>query len=1482
MKNRIGSPRRRGLASSRHVVAWTRGMKKTPPSAHAAAEGLEPRRLLAATIVQTLPSFGEVVGTTRTIDLSAYFDDPTINSRVRFTTDLGNIDLELFDADRPATVANFLNYVRDGSYDGTIIHRSTGASSGTSVIGGGGYRPPTFEHIPADPPIADESQLVPAHLNVRGTIATAHPPDDPNSATSEWFINVTNNPNFNASGNTPGRGAVFGQVINNTIGTVDTINALPTFPFNGAFSSLPLRNYTQANFDASNAPQASNLVSLNASVLAKLTYTVTSSIPSSVSASIHDSKLTLNLLTSNLPLITVTASDGTHTVSQSFSVAVLQPSDGPRAPDAVFGVLPQDAESQNEPFRPLRVSDLDPSRETRQLHVTYFGQSADQDLLSAVDLTTIGLDDIALVGSDGSRLTPTSFSTDPDNDGLIASAYYTFSRPGGFGNVEYDVVLNEPGRVRDTQGRGAVPANNDGERLGGLKLGTFVSGTPGLHVTPTLDTDALRSAFVGDASGITVTNFAVHGHSNTGGAISAGTFTNPGGVYGLDAGGGIVITSGDALFANASDSTYYDPTNYQAAPTADQLNLLNGLGVSGVEAFSNVTEIDVDFDLSPGIDSIFLDTVAALDDNSDRAAFAVFVNGENIAGADNDLSIRNPLAAEVGGTSAEDAIIDPATGSPVLRLSKSGLPQTGNRLTLIIANANFEPSGNVTGYFSAIAAGHPRDTVRTVKSFATDVNALAVARQGDALLVAGRNAAGGPVLRRYTAAGVPDFTFGFQGTADSLGLGEGAVQAVSVVGDKILVAGGGGNGGDAFVARYTADGHLDQTFANGFGVAKLDVGSQFDTAYALAVDPQGRIVIAGSTDVLSGGSAFLVARFSTDGILDTSFSHAGDDLTPGFAVNQIVPGDVNRAGGIAFAGSSILVAGQSGSDGSAALERFLDDGQLDTTFDGDGKRLIDGVNTADPVVPLAVQADGRILIAGSDTPSALGDLGGDFLLGRLNPDGSLDSSFGTSGIVRTDMGAAEDIDELIVDGDLVYAVGTRKSISSGTNNGMVVVSSAVARYLAATGAADPSFGTAGFTFFDPVNVSTSASASSDNGDSVSPDGLNRFRELLRAAGVLTDDGGVAVSKANPDGVGSRVVQVAAVQGDAPQSPVASFTSGATLTSSAPEFVFTVTYSDPQGIDVATIGPDDVLVVRAGAADAAALIVKSVALSDPSAGSPRTATYTVAPADGSFGFSDNATYTVRLRAGQVADVTGTASTADVDLGTFTVDVPAPTPAGAFGGKAKLAVDGATFQLSVGHVEAFMENGHVDLTITGATAKSTLTIKGTVTLGDVTSDGPLHTVNGKSATLAGTLAVAGALGNVTLAAIDGGTIAAAGNVAGVTVNSATNAKVLAGANLGADRSLGGGDDSFGAGSLLKIAVKGAVSNSIFAAGAGPGPDQTYGDSDDVGGTGPASVIKSLSIKGTVDASTHFIAGAFPKTVRIPEKVKPELDPHFTVLP
>lgn len=145
------------------------------------------------------------------------------NPRVELTTSQGNIVLELYPKAAPETVANFLRYVDDGFYDGTVFHRVINGF----MIQGGGFDA-DLRQKDTRAPIKNEADS--GLRNERGTIAMART-GDPHSATAQFFINLVSNRSLDHTDKTP-RGwgyAVFGKVVEG----MDTVERIATVPTGG-------------------------------------------------------------------------------------------------------------------------------------------------------------------------------------------------------------------------------------------------------------------------------------------------------------------------------------------------------------------------------------------------------------------------------------------------------------------------------------------------------------------------------------------------------------------------------------------------------------------------------------------------------------------------------------------------------------------------------------------------------------------------------------------------------------------------------------------------------------------------------------------------------------------------------------------------------------------------------------------------------------------------------------------------------------------------------------------------------------------------------------------------------------------------------------------------------------------------------------------------------------------------------------------------
>ena len=284
------------------------------------------------------------------------------------------------------------------------------------------------------------------------------------------------------------------------------------------------------------------------------------------------------------------------------------------------------------------------------------------------------------------------------------------------------------------------------------------------------------------------------------------------------------------------------------------------------------------------------------------------------------------------------------------------------------------------------------------------------------------------------------------------------VQGVAVQADDKVVAVGWVNIGGAYrfgLARYNDDGSLDTTFGTG-GRVTTAFGGFEDTASAVAIQPDGKIVVAGTTD--SNGNLnyqFAVARYNADGTLDTSFGAGGKVTTAFFGTYNSAHAVVVQPDG------RIVVAGFAGNsfaglfDGRFGVARFNANGTLDTTGfgNGTGKVITDFGGTMSNATSVALQEDGKIVVAGVSNAGTSDD----FAIARYGTDGTLDGTFGANGdgqvttefFGRQDFGQSVAVDE---DGNIVVA-----GQAYGTNG---IRTFALARYTSG-GVLDTGFGVGG-------------------------------------------------------------------------------------------------------------------------------------------------------------------------------------------------------------------------------------------------------------------------------------------------------------------------------------------------------------------------------------------------------------------------------------
>jgi len=265
----------------------------------------------------------------------------------------------------------------------------------------------------------------------------------------------------------------------------------------------------------------------------------------------------------------------------------------------------------------------------------------------------------------------------------------------------------------------------------------------------------------------------------------------------------------------------------------------------------------------------------------------------------------------------------------------------------------------------------------------------------------------------------------------------------------MLSACGGGGGGDSTAAPPSPpSGSLDTGFGNGTGMVTTHLGSDFDDATALALQPDGKMIIAGYVDGGSSQRDFAVARYDANGMLDLGFGTNGVAKTDLNGQNEF-----DKGYAVALqADGKILQAGFSGPGGNSnfALVRYLSNGTLDNvapSFSGNGIVKTDLNGTTDIASSVAVQSTGKIVVAGWSNSS--GNF--DFAVVRYNADGGRDlSSFGTNGVKKTDIAG-------LALNDIARAVAVQSKDDKIVVVGNADEHIALVRYTA-DGELDPTFG----------------------------------------------------------------------------------------------------------------------------------------------------------------------------------------------------------------------------------------------------------------------------------------------------------------------------------------------------------------------------------------------------------------------------------------
>ena len=267
-----------------------------------------------------------------------------------------------------------------------------------------------------------------------------------------------------------------------------------------------------------------------------------------------------------------------------------------------------------------------------------------------------------------------------------------------------------------------------------------------------------------------------------------------------------------------------------------------------------------------------------------------------------------------------------------------------------------------------------------------------------------------PAPTSYTGDGRLSFTFATGSVFGGVERAYAIALEPNGVDQEIYVAGftdaGPGAGDDFAVARIRANGTLDNSFGGGDGLQITDMGGD-DEAYGMAVGADSKVVVVGGSQ-----ANFAVARYLNE--LDPAFGFDGkQSLDFGHT-------DAARAVVVQPNGRIVLAGEWDGGNADFAIARFLPNGALDASFDGDGRQNVffgaaigSGIERATSV---ALQADGKIVVGGYTNFTGAGN-DFDFAVARLNPDGSLDNTFSGDGRFTYDWGNDDRVHALAIQPD---------------------------------------------------------------------------------------------------------------------------------------------------------------------------------------------------------------------------------------------------------------------------------------------------------------------------------------------------------------------------------------------------------------------------------------------------------------------------------
>ncbi len=591
------------------------------------------------------------------------------------------------------------------------------------------------------------------------------------------------------------------------------------------------------------------------------------------------------------------------------------------------------------------------------------------------------------------------------NDGIATSA-----------EVDREILINGPNTDPSNVGTLPTDINVTEDVLSDVDLSEIDIADPDAgsgNLTVTLTTGAGGNLYASDGGGVTVAGSGTNTLTLTGALTDLNTF--------LDAVGNIQYQHATAnLNGNDADTIQIDVTD----------NGNTGYGGGGTITFGTV---DVDIAAvndAPVLSNIGGDGLVSTDLGSGNdLGYAIAVQDDGkiiIAGYSSNGSDHDGLLARYNA----DGSLDTTFGTDGFALQPIGTGTDVWREVVIADDGSILASGftwNGSDYDMAVARylndGALDTTFATNGIFTIDIlggtdYSYGIVLQDDGKMVIGgytsdesESSRNGAVVRLNTDGSL-DTSFGGDGivTTNIEHRFWGYKPLIQTDG-KILLGGWAemfSTGLDFAVVRYNTDGSLDTTFGGGDGIATHAWTTTHDLGYPIALQPDGKIVQVG---YYNPDREFLVARFNSDGAIDTSFDAVGMVLT------DIGSGDSSAWNVTVQPDGKILVAGYSndGSGNDFTLVRYNTDGSLDTSFDDDGIQTTDFYGGDDIARDVQLLPSGKILVSGLVHNGTDYDIA----LVRYNTDGSVDTTvFSPTPYTEDGPAAVLDIDGAIADADL--------------------------------------------------------------------------------------------------------------------------------------------------------------------------------------------------------------------------------------------------------------------------------------------------------------------------------------------------------------------------------------------------------------------------------------------------------------------------------